>query len=561
MFTAHHISKSYNINPILHDISFSIHPAERVGLIGPNGCGKTTLLRILAGLESPDQGVVTFNQPDLRIGYLQQGFEPGAHEPVAAMIQRAIGNPQAAEAEVERLASALSAQPERQDLHTAYDAALQHLQAITQAGSGRVGAIVAALGLSEVEDDRPVSTLSGGQKTRLGLALVLLGNPQLLLLDEPTNHLDIEMLEWLEDWLSSFPGAALIVSHDRTFLDHTISRILDLNPETHTLKEYVGNYTQYLEQYLAERGRQIAAYKDQEYEIRRMKQDIARTKQQSLRVESSTTPRQPGVRRIAKKVARKALSREKKLDRYLESDERVEKVRESWQMKADFFSAQFGAPPRMGQDVLTLEELAVGYAGHPPLLTSVNLYVRAGRRIAITGPNGAGKTSLLRTIAGKLAPVSGSLRLGTNVRLGYMAQEQEILDPARSALETVQSVAPLNDTEARSFLHYFLFTGDDPLRPSRELSYGERARLSLAMLVAQGCNFLLLDEPINHLDIPSRTRFEQALEQFEGTVLAVVHDRYFIERFADELWLVAEGGVRQTLPSPVMSSGVDTPIP
>jgi ATP-binding cassette subfamily F protein 3 len=547
MFTAHHIGKSYNINPILHDISFSIHPAERVGLIGPNGCGKTTLLRILAGLESPDQGVVTFNQPDLRIGYLQQGFEPGAHEPVAAMIQRATGNPQAAEAEVERLASALSAQPERQDLHTAYDAALRRLQAITQAGSGRVEAIVAALGLADVEQDRPVSTLSGGQKTRLGLALVLLGNPQLLLLDEPTNHLDIEMLEWLEDWLSSFPGAALIVSHDRTFLDHTVSRILDLNPETRTLREYTGNYTQYLEQYLAERGRQIAAYKDQEYEIRRMKQDIARTKQQSLRVESSTTPRQPGVRRIAKKVARKALSREKKLDRYLESDERVEKVRESWQMKADFFSTQFGAPPRMGQDVLTLEDLAVGYAGHPALLIGLNLYVRAGRRIAITGPNGAGKTSLLRTIAGNLAPVTGSLRLGTNVRLGYMAQEQEILDPARSALETIQSVAPLDDTEARSFLHYFLFTGDDPLRPSRELSFGERARLSLAMLVAQGCNFLLLDEPINHLDIPSRTRFEQALEQFEGTVLAVVHDRYFIERFADELWLVAGGGVTQNL--------------
>jgi ATP-binding cassette subfamily F protein 3 len=410
-----------------------------------------------------------------------------------------------------------------------------------------VEAIVAALGLSAIQDDRPVSTLSGGQKTRLGLALVLLGDPQLLLLDEPTNHLDIEMLEWLEDWLSSYPSAAMIVSHDRTFLDHTVSRILDLNLETHTLREYAGNYTQYLEQYLAERGRQIAAYKDQEYEIHRMKQDIARTKQQSLRVESSTTPRQPGVRRIAKKVARKALSREKKLDRYLESDERVEKVRESWQMKADFFSAQFGAPPRMGQDVLTLEELAVGYAGHPPLLTGVNLYVRAGRRIAITGPNGAGKTSLLRTISGVLAPLSGSFRLGMNVRLGYMAQEQEILDPARSALETVQSVAPLNDTEARSFLHYFLFTGDDPLRPSRELSYGERARLSLAMLVAQGCNFLLLDEPINHLDIPSRTRFEQALEQFEGTVLAVVHDRYFIERFADELWLVAGGGVKQKL--------------
>jgi ATP-binding cassette subfamily F protein 3 len=543
MLTAHHISKSYNINHVLHDVSFSIHPAARVGLIGPNGCGKTTLLRILDGLEAPDQGTVTYNQPGLRIGYLQQGYEPGSQELVEALIQKALGNPRAAEAEVERLASALATETGRQDLHNAYDAALQHLQAITQAGGGRTSAILSALGLSAIQDDRPVSTLSGGQKTRLSLALVLLGHPQLLLLDEPTNHLDIEMLEWLENWLVAFPGAALIVSHDRTFLDHTVSRILDLNPETHTIREYPGNYTHYLEQYLAERGRQVAAYKDQVYEIRRMKQDIARTKQQSLRVESSTTPRQPGVRRIAKKVARKALSREKKLERYLESDDRVEKVRDSWQFKADFFSAQFGAPVRMGQDVLTLEDLAVGYPGHDPLLAGVNLYVRAGRRLAITGPNGVGKTSLLRTIAGKLAPVSGSVRLGTNVRLGYMAQEQEILDPARSALETIQSAAPLNDTDARSFLHYFLFTGDDPLRPSRDLSFGERARLSLALLVAQGCNFLLLDEPINHLDIPSRTRFEQALEQFEGAVLAVVHDRYFIERFADELWLVATGGV------------------
>jgi ATP-binding cassette subfamily F protein 3 len=547
MLTAHHINKSYTINPILRDVSFSIHPAERVGLIGPNGCGKTTLLRILDGLETPDQGTVTYHQPGLRIGYLKQGFEPGSLESVEAVLQKALGSPQTAELEVERLASALAAQPERLDLHNAYDAALQHLQAITQAGGGRERSILSALGLSAIQDDRPVSTLSGGQKTRLGLALVLLGNPQLLLLDEPTNHLDIEMLELLENWLRDFPGAALIVSHDRTFLDHTVSRVLELNPETHTVKEYVGNYTQYLEQYLAERGRQIAAYKDQEYEIRRMKQDIARTKQQSLSVESSTTPRQPGVRRIAKKVARKALSREKKLDRYLESDERVEKVRESWQIKADFFSAQFGAPPRMGQDVLILDNLAVGYAGQASLLAGVSLYVRAGRRIAITGPNGAGKTSLLRTIAGKLAPISGTVRLGANVRLGYMAQEQEFLDPACSALEIIQGAAPLNDTDARSFLHYFLFTGDDPLRPSRELSYGERARLSLALLVAQGSNFLLLDEPINHLDIPSRTRFEQALEQFDGTVLAVVHDRYFIERFADELWLVAGGGVRQYL--------------
>jgi ATP-binding cassette subfamily F protein 3 len=543
MLTAHHLYKSYNINPILQDISFSINPAERVGLIGPNGCGKTTLLRIIAGQEAPDRGLVTYVPSDLRIGYMQQGFEPDLQVTITSLIEQAIGNLQAAEADVERLALAYSEQPERRDLQDAYDAALQHLQVLSQADTGRIPSILSALGLSAIRDDQPVGTLSGGQKTRLALALVLIGDPQLLLLDEPTNHLDIEMLEWLENWLQGFPGAALIVSHDRTFLDHSVNRILDLNPDKHTVREYSGNYSQYLEQYQAGREKQMAEYRDQVYEIRRMKQDIARTKQQSQQVEASTTSRQPGVRRIAKKVAKKALSREKKLERYIESDERVEKVQDSWQMKSDFLTAEFGAPPRPGQDVLILEDLSVGYAGYPALLSGLNLYVRAGRRVAISGPNGAGKTTLLRTIAAHLPPVSGRLRLGANVHLGYMAQEQEILDPARSALESIQRVAALNDTDARAFLHYFLFTGDDPLRPSRELSFGERARLSLALLVAQGCNFLLLDEPINHLDIPSRTRFEQALANFEGTVLAVVHDRYFIERFADEVWQVSEGSV------------------
>jgi ATP-binding cassette subfamily F protein 3 len=543
MLTAHHLAKSFNISPILQDISFSINAGDRAGLIGPNGSGKTTLLNILAGLEAPDQGVVTWTRANLRIGYLHQGFAPCPEETIGDVIQQAIGDPAALEAEVERLAQALAERPDDADLQNAYDAALRQIQATNPLDAGRGNAILASLGLADLPDDWPVRALSGGQKTRLGLAVVLLGNPELLLLDEPTNHLDIEMLEWLENWLNSFDGAALIVSHDRTFLDRTARRIIDLDPETHTIHEYPGNYSAYLEQYQATRDKQAAAYADQVYEIRRMKQDIERAKQQSLKVELSTTPRTPGVRRIAKKVAKKALAREKKLGRYLESDERVEKVRESWQMKSDIFSPEYGAPPRAGQDVLILQDVSVGYPSHAALVTGINLYVRAGRRIAITGPNGAGKTTLLRTIAGKIPPLAGTLRMGANVRLGYMTQEQESLPPEQTALQIIQSAAALDDTEARSFLHYFLFTGDDPLRPAKALSFGERARLSLAVLVAQGCNFLLLDEPINHLDIPSRTRFEQALAHFDGTVLAVVHDRYFIERFAEELWVVKDGGV------------------
>jgi ATP-binding cassette subfamily F protein 3 len=271
-----------------------------------------------------------------------------------------------------------------------------------------------------------------------------------------------------------------------------------------------------------------------------MKEDIARTKQQSLQVELTTTSRQPGPRRYAKKVAKKALSREKKLERFLDSDEMVEKPKPAWQLKLDFT-----APAHQSRDILVAEDLSIGYSGQPPLLQHLRMHIRAGQRVALTGPNGCGKTTLLRTIVGKLEPVTGSVRLGVSVKPGYITQEQEHLDLEKSALETIQTAGLFNQTEARHFLHFFLFSGDDPLRPARSLSYGERARLELALLVAQGCTFLLLDEPINHLDIPSRARFEQALSKYTGTVLAVIHDRYFIDQFASEVWRLEDGKIKQ----------------
>ncbi len=547
MLTAHHIHKSYNLNTILEDVSFSIGPGQRDGLIGPNGCGKTTLLRILAGEEEPDQGFIARAPGDLRVGYLPQGLELPPDQTLGEALRAAIGDPQSAEAQVARLATALARDPGNLSLQDAYDRALLQLQAAHQADFGEAAAVQTALGLDQLEENQPVGQLSGGQKTRLSLALVLLGRPQLLLLDEPTNHLDIGMLEWLEGWLSGFPGAALIVSHDRTFLDHTVERILDLEPETHKLREYTGNYSAYYDQYLAEQERQMAAYKDQAAEIRRMRQDIQRTKQQAAWVEQTTTSRQPGVRRYAKKVAKKALSREKKLDRYLESDERLEKPIPGWQMKLAFgeIPGEGDGAQRLGKDVLSTENLAVGYSPADPLLENLEIEIQPHRRIAFTGPNGCGKTTLLRTLAGRLPPLAGRVHLGASVKLGYMSQEQESLDLARNAADIIRSYAPLNETEARSFLHYFLFSGDDALRPADQLSYGERARLMLATLVAQGCNLLLLDEPINHLDIPSRTRFEQALAQFDGAILAVVHDRYFIDSFASDLWLVEGKQIRR----------------
>ena len=539
MLTAHHIYKTYGIQPILQDISFSISKDERVGLIGPNGSGKTTLMRILAGLEQPDSGTVVSTRPYLRIGYLSQGMEFDDAQTLQAALQLNSVSPAELEAEVASLASALSATPHDSRLQHRYDLALRQLSATGEQPS----AILRPLGLAEIPREYPVKFLSGGQKTRLMLARVLLEEPHLLLLDEPTNHLDIEMLEWLEDWLGRFPGAALIVSHDRAFLDNTVTSILELDPSTHHIKSYPGNYADYLEQKLAEREKQALAYQDQQDEIAQLRAAAAHirglTKMKKGGKADSGDKFAKGFfgNRSTKNVAGRAKHIEARIEKLLTED-RIEKPKQNWQMKLDF-----GAPAHQSKDVLITEKLSVGY--DTPLLTDLNLFIRAGQRVALTGPNGAGKTTLLRTIAGKLEPLSGILKLGVTVKLGYMTQEQELLDPDLNALRTIQRVAPFNETEARNFLHYFLFKGDDALRPTSDLSYGERARLQLGLLVAQGCTFLLLDEPINHLDIPSRARFEEALANFKGAILAVVHDRYFIERFASEVWTVNDGTVEK----------------
>lgn len=534
MLSVHHLNKSYGIQTVLHDIQFNISAGDKIGLVGPNGCGKTTLMRILAGQESADSGNVSRTFPGLRIGYLAQGFELPLEATIRSTLNLSAVDEAALEAEIASLAGALTASPADSALQARYDSALAKLSSLDI----HPESVLAPLGLSGLDPETPVGQLSGGQKTRLLLARILLAEPQLLLLDEPTNHLDIAMLEWLEAWVRRFRGAVLIVSHDRAFLDNTIGTVFEIDPRTHQLKAYPGNYSDYAERKQTEFDQQQQAYVDQQ-------QQIAQLRAAANHIRSMTKMKKGGKadsgdkfakgffgNRATKRVAGRAKNIEARIQHILE-EEKIDKPRADWQVKLDF-----GLPGHQSREIFSAQNLSIGYTPEAPLLDNLDLYIGPGQKIVLTGENGSGKTTLLRTIAGKLPPLGGTLKLGAAVKLGYMTQEQESLPPDQTPLESLQAVAPFNETEARHFLHYLLFSGDDPLRPNHSLSYGERARLQLGLLIAQGCNFLLLDEPINHLDIASRSRFEQALRQFEGAVLAVVHDRYFIERFAESVWLV-----------------------
>ena len=536
MLTAHNISIKFNIKKVLLNVSFTINPSDRIGLIGPNGSGKSTLLKIISGQLEPDRGNITHNPADLEVGYLPQAYKFPAGVSLQELFSELSDDYAYLEQELETLAKSVEQQPDNVEIQDAYDSILKKLENY-QPPRVHPQEILETFNLNGLPEGILVSHLSGGQKTRLGLASILIKNPELLILDEPTNHLDITMLVWLEKWIKSFSGGVIMVSHDRTFLDNTVNKIIDLDPVTHTIQQYQGNYSKYLEVYLNAQEKQSAAYRDQVYEIRKIKQDIAHTKNQAYRVEITSTSREPGIRRYAKKVARKAKSREKKLERYIDSDDRVDKPKLSWQMKVEFADDKHHS-----QHVGRFENLSVGYSDQNILIADINHSIRFGARIALTGSNGSGKTTLLRTISGQIKPISGSIHMGSKIQLGYLTQEQESLSDHLKALKTIQQSANIDETEARSFLHSFLFSGDDVFLPVRDLSLGERSRLQLASLIIEGCDFLLLDEPINHLDIPSRTQFEQALSRFDGTVLAVIHDRYFIQRFANEIWILDDSG-------------------
>lgn len=544
MLSVNRVSKSYGLHTLFEEVTFSLQAVERLGLVGLNGCGKTTLLRVILGLEQADGGSIRF-VPGVRVGYLAQGFEFETGETIEGFLDRMLPGLGGASDRLAFLAERLAQQPEVLEIQLAYDAALGEVQRAAEY-AGFSQEVLTKLGLNELSPDMSAAHLSGGQKTRLALAGVLLSDPQMLVLDEPTNHLDLDMLEWLEGWLGQFEGGMLVVSHDRVFLDRIATSILELDAAAKRVKVYVGGYSHYLEAKVDELERQWQAYSDQQ-------EEIARLRMAAMAVRSRARFHKGGKADPSKtdglsagffadrslETVRRAKTIEKRVEHLL-TDGRVERPQKEARLRMTFNHLS-----PSGRDVAVLEHLTVGYEG-AALLQDLNLTIRYGQRVALAGPNGCGKTTLLRTITGEIKPLTGEVQIGSGVKIGFMAQEQEGLDGNPNAFETIRRTTALPESQIRSFLARYLFRGDEVFTPVEKLSHGERARLLLAAFAARGCNFLLLDEPVNHLDIPSRNRFEEVLNTFEGTVLAVTHDRYFIQSFATILWEARDGSIRKS---------------
>ena len=517
------IHKAFGTNEVLRGASLTLQNGERMGLVGVNGSGKSTLMKIIAGLEHEDSGTISM-QKGLRLGYLaQQGEVNPEHtvleemesvfEPVVRMEQelRAIEVEMAEAAHDELLLKRLGSRYD--SLNRAFENAKGY------GWKSEVQKVLAGLGFRKEQQSQKASVLSGGERTRLCLGRMLLQEPDLLLLDEPTNHLDLKSISWLEDYLASYRGAVLLVSHDRYFMDHVCDHMGELL--FGRIELYEGNYTEYMAQRTERFEIRMKTWELQQKEIERQEAIIERYR--SFNREKSI---------------RAAESREKRLEKM----ERLEKPQDEHQVHFHFSCRR-----RTGEDVLMITELKKEYEGRV-LFDHVNMHLRSGDRVALIGDNGVGKTTLFRCIVSQEKPDNGLIRFGSGVDIGYYDQHQAGLHDEKTVLDEVwDDFRRLDQTEVRGALGMFLFSGDDVLMPVSTLSGGEKGRVALTKLMLHQDNLLLLDEPTNHLDMDSREVLEQALETFPGTVLAISHDRYFINRFATRVAVLEEGGVREYL--------------
>jgi ATP-binding cassette subfamily F protein 3 len=524
LLTVENLTKSFGAEFIFSDVSFRVDASDRIGLVGPNGAGKSTLLDIIAGRQEADDGALS-GASALRVGYLTQtaGFVPT--RTLREEMLQVFADARAWEQELHTLAArmeSLESFENAEEYERLLDRYAELQERFEHAGGytieARVDQVLDGLGFTKEQQALPATSLSGGQQTRAALGKLLLQEPDLLLLDEPTNHLDLAALEWLEEYLSGWKGAIIVVAHDRYFLDKVVTRVLEL--AFGRVEEYKGNYTRYLQQRAERLERRRKEYEEQQEYIARTEEFIRRYK--------------------AGQRSKEARGRQTLLNRM----ERLERPQDFQEMRF-----RLGKQIESGQVVLSTQKLAVGYSGTNKsapdgalrLLTVPDMEVQRGERIGMLGENGSGKTTLLRTIIGQLAPLEGRVTLGHNVLVGYYAQTHEGLNPQSIVLDEIRQATPFSEESARTFLGRFLFSGDDVYKPISALSGGERSRLALAKLTLLGANFLVLDEPTNHLDLPSRQFLEDVLADYDGTLLFVSHDRYFVDALATRVWVVQDG--------------------
>ena len=509
------LGKSFGVRQVFSNVSFEIKEGDRIALVGPNGAGKSTLLKCILGIEELDEGQVVMS-PVASIGYLQQDVNLGDAS-LAEEIETAWEDVHALENKLQELTTYL-------ETHEASESDLQRLDYLQNRLEWLGGydyeqktkRIVYGLGFTDEDLYKPANAFSGGQKTRINLAKALVRSPDFLFLDEPTNHLDMEMLEWLEGYLSSYRGGILIVSHDRYFMDRIVTGVVEL--DHHKATTYRGNYSRYVAQREERLKADTIAYEKQQEYIKKTEEYIDKYRAG-----------------IKSKMAR---GRQSQLNRL----ERLEAPETSHSLDFKF------PPAAMSADkVLVLDHVSIGYKTDDPIIHDVSVVVRRGESVALIGPNGAGKSTMVKAIVGELFPTEGHIDIGNRVQVGYFSQEHEELHDRWQVVDEIINNYNFTEEKARNVLGSFLFKGDDVFKLVGDLSGGERARLALLKLFLQGDNFLILDEPTNHLDVPTREIVERALQQFGGTCFIISHDRYFLDQVSTRTLVLENKGLTEYL--------------